>query len=97
MEVNKPFFVLHQLNRGYADRQDKRPRLSDLRDSGKIEQDADTVCFIHRPAYFEPDKYRDSDLQFIIAKSRHTKDGKTAELYYDATTQTVKERFQHER
>lgn len=97
MEVNKPFFVLHQLNRGYSDRQDKRPRLSDLRDSGKIEQDADTVCFIHRPAYFEPDKYRDSDLQFIIEKSRHTGGGKTAELYYDATTQTVKERFQYER
>ena len=43
MEVNKPFFVLHQLNRNYADRQDKTPKLSDLRDSGKIEQDADMV------------------------------------------------------
>lgn len=97
MEVNKPFFILHQLNRGYADRQDKHPRLSDLRDSGKIEQDADTVCFIHRPAYFEPEKYRDFDLRFIIEKSRHTGSGKTAELYYDSTTQTVKEKFQHER
>lgn len=97
METNKPFYVLHQLNRGYADRQDKRPRLSDLRDSGKIEQDADTVCFIHRPAYFEPDKYRDFDLRFIIEKSMHTEGGKTAELYYDASTQTVKEKFQHER
>lgn len=97
MELNKPFFVLHQLNRGYSDRQDKHPRLSDLRDSGKIEQDADTVCFIHRPAYFEPDKYRDFDLRFIIEKSRHTEGGKTAELYYDSTTQTVKEKYYNER
>lgn len=97
METNKPFFVLHQLNRGYADRQDKRPRLSDLRDSGKIEQDADTVCFIHRPAYFEPEKYRDFDLRFIIEKSRHTGSAKTAELWYDQTTQTVKEKFYNER
>lgn len=97
MEVNKPFFVLHQLNRGYAERQDKRPRLSDLRDSGKIEQDADTVCFIHRPAYFEPEKYRDFDLRFLIEKSRHTEGGKSVELYYDSTTQTVKEKFHNER
>lgn len=93
LEVNKPFFVLHQLNRGYADRQDKRPRLSDLRDSGKIEQDADTVCFIHRPAYFEPEKYRNSDLRFLIEKSRHTEGGKSIELYYDSNTQTVKEKI----
>lgn len=97
MEVNKPFFVLHQLNRGYAERQDKRPKLSDLRDSGKIEQDADTVCFIHRPAYFEPEKYRDFDLRFLIEKSRHTEGGKSVELYYDSTTQTVKEKFHNER
>lgn len=94
MEVNKPFFILHQLNRAYADRQDKRPRLSDLRDSGKIEQDADAVCFVHRPAYFEPEKYRDSDLWFLIEKSRHTGgSGKTARLHYDSTTQTVKEKY----
>ena len=93
MEVNKPFFVLHQLNRAYADRQDKTPRLSDLRDSGKIEQDADTVCFIHRPAYFEPDKYKEYDLQFIVAKSRHTESNKTAHLHYDGSTQNIRERY----
>lgn len=97
MAVNKPFFVLHQLNRGYAERQNKQPILSDIRDSGKIEQDADTVCFIHRPAYFEPEKYRDFDLRFLIAKSRHTEGGKSVELYYDSTTQTVKEKFHNER
>lgn len=92
METNKAFIVLHQLHRGYADRQDKTPRLSDLRDSGKIEQDADTVCFIHRPAYFEPTKCSEWDLQFLIAKSRHTGGNTKINLFYDATTQTVKER-----
>lgn len=91
METNKPFFVLHQLNRGYADRQDKTPRLSDLRDSGKIEQDADTVCFVHRPAYYEPNKCSEWDLQFLIAKSRHTQGNQKVDLFYEARTQTVKE------
>ena len=93
METNKPFFVLHQLNRAYADRQDKKPRLSDLRDSGKIEQDADTVCFVHRPAYYEPNKGSEWDLQFLIAKSRHTQGNQCVDLLYDAKTQTVKEKF----
>lgn len=93
METNKPFFVLHQLNRSYADRQDKTPRLSDLRDSGKIEQDADMVCFVHRPAYYEPNKCSDFDLQFLIAKSRHTQGNSKVELFYNAQTQTVKEKL----
>ncbi len=92
METNKPFFVLHQLNRAYADRQDKTPRLSDLRDSGKIEQDADIVCFVHRPAYYEPNKCSELDLQFLIAKSRHTGGNTRVDLFYDAKTQTVKEK-----
>jgi replicative DNA helicase len=92
METNKPFFVLHQLNRAYADRQDKTPRLSDLRDSGKIEQDADTVCFVHRPAYYEPNKCSEWDLQFLVAKSRHTGGNTKVDLFYDAKTQTVKEK-----
>ena len=93
MEINKPIVAIHQLHRGYADRQDKTPRLSDLRDSGKIEQDADTVCFVHRPAYFEPNKCSDCDLQFLIAKSRHTGGNTRVDLFYDATTQTVKEKY----
>ena len=56
LEVNKPLFVLHQLSRKYDDRQDKTPRLSDLRDSGKIEQDADMVCFVYRPAVYNPNE-----------------------------------------
>ncbi len=92
LELNKPIVAIHQLHRGYADRADKTPRLSDLRDSGKIEQDADIVCFVHRPAYYEPNKCSECDLQFLIAKSRHTGGNTRVDLFYDATTQTVKEK-----
>lgn len=70
-----PVLVLAQLNRAPADRRDPTPQLSDLRDSGAIEQDADGVIFLHRADYYaQEDKPRRdaiADLQVIVAKNRH--------------------------
>ena len=71
IETNKPIVVLHQLNRDMKDRQEKRPRLSDIRDSGKIEQDADFITFVFRPIYFDTEADKTA-MEFIIGKARHT-------------------------
>lgn len=75
-ELNIPIIALSQLNRSTETREDKRPQLSDLRESGAIEQDADIVCFIHRPEYYLHSS-EDADredirglAQLIIAKHR---------------------------
>ena len=74
MELDKPIICLHQLSRAADTRQDKRPMLSDLRDSGKIEQDADSIIFVFRPAYYVADGNKD-EMQIIIAKNRHSSTG----------------------
>ena len=92
MEANKPFVVLHQLNRANAERKDKRPILSDLRDSGKIEQDADIIGFVFRPAYYS-DSANKNEIQLIIAKNRHGSSNVTARLEYNEHTQRICDRY----
>lgn len=88
LETNKPFIVLHQLKRIDAARTDKRPLLSDLRDSGAIEQDADFVCFLYRPAYYVPTE-DETKLEFIIAKSRHSQGQRGVVLRYNSALQRI--------
>lgn len=81
-ELNVPVLALSQLNRSVEARDNKRPRLSDLRDSGSLEQDADIVMFIYRDEYYKPDttKYP-NEAEVIIAKHRHGETG-TVNLYW---------------
>ena len=71
MELNVPLVACAQLSRANAQRTDKRPLLSDLRDSGSIEQDADVVMFLHREEYYDPDTPDKNIAEVIIAKQRN--------------------------
>lgn len=70
MRLDIPVLVAAQLNRGVEDRTDKRPRLSDLRESGSIENDADIVVMLHREDYYEADAPRAGEADLILAKHR---------------------------
>ena len=85
MELNIPIIAFSQLNRGKESREGiegKRPQLSDLRESRTIEQDADMICFIHRPEYYKIyQDEKENDLhgmaEIIVAKNRNGKTGNT--------------------
>jgi replicative DNA helicase len=70
-ELEVPVIALSQLNRGPEQRTDKRPMLSDLRESGSLEQDADMVILVHRPDAFEADDPRAGEADLIVAKHRN--------------------------
>ena len=83
-ELSIPVVALAQLSRNVTGRDDPRPVLSDLRDSGSIEQDADLVMFLHRPDYYKQnqDDYEETHItELLIAKHRHGAVGKV-ELYF---------------
>ena len=95
--LNIPIMVLCQLNRESAKTADKRPSLTDLRDSGAIEQDADAVILLHRPEYYSEDKKKNDyvppeteDIELIIAKNRHFETG-MVKMQWRGTTGEISE------
>ena len=75
-ELGVPVILCAQLNRGPESRDDKRPMLSDLRDSGAIEQDADVVMFLYRDEYYKESVEKHNRAEIIFAKNRHGSIGK---------------------
>ena len=75
-ELNVPVICLSQLSRANEKRDDKRPMLSDLRESGAIEQDADIVMFLYRDDYYNEDSEKHNIAECIVAKNRHGETGK---------------------
>ena len=80
-ELDIPVIALSQLSRAAEARQDHRPMLSDLRESGAIEQDADIVMFLYRDDYYNPDSEKKNIAEIILAKHRAGSTG-TIELLW---------------
>jgi replicative DNA helicase len=70
-ELEVPIVAIAQLNRGPEQRTDKKPMMSDLRESGSLEQDADVVILLHREAAYEAESPRAGEADLIVAKHRN--------------------------
>ena len=85
ISLDVPIIALSQLSRASEQRQDKRPSLADLRDSGAIEQDADGVLLLYRNDYYEPSQdkkpYKPSLIECTVAKNRHAR---TGQVFFNA-------------
>ena len=84
-ELNVPVLALSQLSRAVEQRTPQRPRLSDLRESGSLEQDADVVLFIYREDKYRPDPTNQGIAEILIAKHRNGPVG-SVKLYFNERT-----------
>lgn len=94
-ELEVPVVALSQLSRAVEQRQDKRPMLSDIRESGSIEQDADLVAFLYREDYYDPETENKNIVEVIIAKHRNGPTGKIELIFlknYNKFLNAIKER-----
>lgn len=94
LSLDVPLVTLSQLSRANSSREDKRPQLSDLRDTGALEQDADAVVFLHRDAYYKRDvgaaNADDEELEILVAKNRHGYTG-SIKMFWDGESGTVEQ------
>lgn len=88
-ELNIPVIALSQLSRAVESRPDQKPKLSDLRESGSIEQDADVVMFLYREDRVKPDSPNKNIVEIIVAKHRNGPVG-SVELYFEENSTTFK-------
>ena len=97
-ELDVPVVCLSQLSRANEKRDDKRPMLSDLRESGAIEQDADIVLFLYRDDYYNEDSEKHNIAECIVAKNRHGETGKVELRWMPEYTQfsTLDKRYDDE-
>ena len=97
-ELQVPVLCLSQLSRANEKRDDKRPMLSDLRESGAIEQDADIVMFLYRDDYYNKDSEKHNIAECIVAKNRHGETGKVELMWLPEYTSfgTLENRYQEE-
>ncbi len=95
-ELNVPVICLSQLSRANESRQDKRPMLSDLRESGAIEQDADVVMFLYRDDYYHENSPEKNVAECIIAKNRHGETGTVKLQWLPQFTTFTNREWQHE-
>lgn len=94
-ELSVPIIALSQLNRSVESRPDKRPKMSDLRESGSLEQDADIIMFVHRDDYYDKNSENAGVAQIVVAKNRHGEQA-NIELAYHSNYIAFKDLFRPE-